>query len=303
MAPEDGPSALFYRGKVNGLAGESNAGKSWTGLMVASQEIAKGHSVVFLDLEADPVSITERLLGMGADPGAVTAQFVYLSPRERLSPDSMAGLMGLIDELQPTLVVVDSTGESVSLEGMRPNDDDEIARWFRLLPRPLAEHPAEPAVVLLDHMAKVDGGMWPIGSQRKRASIQGAQYIQSVSRESAFSKDKSGYAVIKVAKDRHGTRAQHDTAAYLMVSPGPDGTSIDLTSGASVTQSAPGASGVDQAERLLERLGLADYAGQGHAWEFVKQKTTEEDRPNKRDVQEAQSRRKERAAEQAGEPR
>ena len=37
-------------------------------------------------------------------------------------------LLAILDRLAPSLVVIDSVGEALSLEGMRPNEDDEVAR-------------------------------------------------------------------------------------------------------------------------------------------------------------------------------
>jgi hypothetical protein len=55
----------------------------------------------------------------------------------------------------------------MALDGAKPNDDD-TARWFRGLP---AAARLGPAVVVIDHVVKSDeGGLWPIGSQRKAGS-------------------------------------------------------------------------------------------------------------------------------------
>lgn len=296
LAPEDGPGALLYRGKVNGLAGESNAGKSWTALVIARQELESGEGVLYLDLEDDGVAMTDRLLQMGADLDQVAERFAYVNPGTRFDTDARAALLAILDRLAPSLVVIDSVGEALSLEGMRPNEDDEVARWFRLLPRWLAGHACEPAVLVLDHVPKVDGGLWPIGSQRKRAAVTGAQYMQE--RRAPFSQRRAGYSVLKVAKDRHGAYGTGDTAAHLVVTPGEDGVTVDLVSGTPSAQALTTADPVDRAVAALDRWEYACERSVRGAWEYLTDRIPPgSERPRKSDVEKAQKLRQERVAE------
>lgn len=295
LAPEDGPGALLYRGKVNGLAGESNAGKSWTALVIARQELESGEGVLYLDLEDDGVAMTDRLLQMGADLDQVAERFAYVNPGTRFDADARAALLAILDRLAPSLVVIDSVGEALSLEGMRPNEDDEVARWFRLLPRWLAGHACEPAVLVLDHVPKVDGGLWPIGSQRKRAAVTGAQYMQE--RRAPFSQRRAGYSALKVAKDRHGAYGTGETAAHLVVTPREDGVTVDLVSGTPSAQALTTADPVDRAVAALDRWEYACERSVRGAWEYLTDRIPPgSERPRKSDVEKAQKLRQERVA-------
>lgn len=227
----DGGSALFYRGKVNGLAGESGGGKTWTALHVAQQALDGGVPVVYVDHEDDAAGIVGRLLDLGTDPDAVVDLFAYLNPTEKPTLLDLQALAELVAELKPDLVVVDSTGEGLALEGANPNADEEVAAWFLRVPRRLAmvDYGGQPgpAVVVLDHVIKSDdGGLWPIGSQRKRAAITGAQYMQRTVKP--FSKDEAGRAVLICAKDRHGCYRAGQRVAELHVTPTPEGPAIAL---------------------------------------------------------------------------
>lgn len=207
---------LFYPRKVNGVAGASNCGKTWTALLASVQEIEAGRHVVYVDLEDDAAGVLERLLDLGADPAVILARFHYVHPDEPYGESAQKRLTELVEGYCATLVVVDSTGESLALDRARPNDDDDVARWFRRFPSRIAS--MGPAVVVLDHMTKADdGGLWPIGSQRKRAAITGAQYIQST--VSGFSKDTAGRAKLVCAKDRHGNYRPGQRVADLVVTP------------------------------------------------------------------------------------
>lgn len=211
---------LFYRGKVNGVAGASGSGKSWTALVAAAQRMQAGEHVVYVDLEDDAAGVVARLLDLGVAPELLHgpgARFHYLSPNEAYSTFAAAHVEALVVSLPATLVVIDSTGESMALDGAKPNDDDDVARWFRRLPTRLAR--LGPAVVVLDHVVKAeDGGLWPIGSQRKRAAVSGAQYMQSLVKP--FDQDTEGWSKLVCAKDRHGNYRQGAKVAELHVTPG-----------------------------------------------------------------------------------
>lgn len=228
---DDEKRFLLYRGKVNGVAGESGCGKTWTGLKICAQEITQGRPAVYVDLEDDHISVVTRLLAMGADPDDVLLHFHYVSPVEWMRDPDWDDLSALLDEVSPSLVVVDSVGEGLSMAGANPNADEEVALWFRKLPRRLSRHQTAPAVLVLDHTTKAaSDGLWPIGSQRKRAAITGVQYMQRMLRP--FKRGKAGSAVLVCAKDRLGNYAIGEKVAELHLAPtgDADGVGIDLVS-------------------------------------------------------------------------
>lgn len=221
----DDAAALLYAGKVNSLFGESGCGKTWTALAIAEQVLAAGDSVMFLDLEDDATGVIGRLLDLGADPGAILARFAYVAPESKLTPAAAADLDATLLRLTPALVVIDSTGESIALEGLKPNDDDQVAVWFRKLPAAIAKQ--GPAVLVLDHVVKADAeALWPAGSQRKRAAVSGAAYAQVMVKP--FSRDTAGLAKLVCAKDRHGSYRFRQKVAELHVSPAAEGVTVTL---------------------------------------------------------------------------
>lgn len=247
-----GSGCLFYAGRINSVHGDSTAGKTWTALVTVRQELARGETVVYVDLEDSGAGVASRLLlDLGVPADQVRERFVYLHPDEPLTPPAAAGLAALLDERRPSLVVVDSTGEALAIEGANPNADEEVARWFRLLPRLAVRCGA--AVLLLDHATKAgDNDLWPIGSQRKRAAITGAAYRQKVA--TAFGRDQDGKAVLVCAKDRHGNYPIGRRVAALRVSSG----EIDLAA-----EAVGGPAGDFQPTGLMERVSrwLEEQAG------------------------------------------
>jgi hypothetical protein len=222
-----GQGCLFYAGRVNGVHGDSNGGKSWTALIVAAQEINAGNAVVYVDLEDDAQGVLSRLIhDLGVDPQVVQERFVYLRPGQPFTPSAVPGFKALLARVRPSLVVLDSTGEALAVSGINPNADDEVARWFTLMPSVAAD--AGACVLLIDHATKATTNeLWPIGSQRKKAAITGAAYLQK--NVAPFSRTQEGHSVLKCAKDRHGNYALKQEVAMLVASfgsltlrPGPD---------------------------------------------------------------------------------
>lgn len=193
---------LFYRGRVNGLYGEPNKGKTWVALAIVAEVLDDGGAVGWIDLEEPAAGIVGRLLDIGV-PGAVIAErFAHFAPEETIR--HAAAMQEALDELGPDLVVIDSTGEALALEGYGPNNDDEVATWFRHWPRWLAARPSAPGVVVIDHVVKDEHsrGLWPGGSQRKKAAINGAAFMATPIRE--LGRGVEGRLKLVTSKDRHG---------------------------------------------------------------------------------------------------
>ena len=218
--------ALLYRGRINALIGESGSGKSWVSQAAICQAISIGETVIVIDLEDHKGSYVARLLALGLTAEQVRNGLHYISPEQALSPRSGVYLAELVTSRNVGLVVIDSTGESMAIENVRPNDDDEVARWFRMLPRAIAG--LGPAVLLLDHLPKASDAPagFAIGSQRKRAAIDGAMYRVEVG--VAPVKGKTGRLKLVCAKDRAGNWQHGTTVAEVTIVDGPGCTNVAL---------------------------------------------------------------------------
>ena len=242
--PRPTVGGLWYAGRVNGLAGESGCGKSWTMLESCAIELKKGESAVYIDMEDSAIGIVQRLLDMGvpADVIADPTRFVYIHPDEAFRDDVRTDLWEILDRVQPTLVVLDSTGESLAHEGIDPNADDGVTQWFQLVPRAIAQR--GPAVVLIDHLPKSDSSAKsPIGSQRKKAATDGVLLIQTVKSGMHFSKGRAGLAELTCVKDRNGHFTTGEKVMQLVVNPEPargeGGVEVSLVELNSDTEFAP----------------------------------------------------------------
>jgi hypothetical protein len=207
--------ALIYPERVNALNGESGSGKSWVALQTAAETIQTGGHVIYIDLEDHATNIVARLLALGATRDELRRGLTYIRPEARLGPDAETHLRRIIEARGTTLVVIDSIGELMALEGCKPNDDDAVATLYRRIPRMIAR--LGPAVLVIDHVPKDNerSPLYGIGSQRKRAAIDGASYM--VEQVKAFSADRDGKIKLITAKDRNGNFATGTVAAEINV--------------------------------------------------------------------------------------
>lgn len=218
--PQPTVAGWLYARAVNGLAGESGSGKTWTALVSVALELRAGNPVVYVDFEDGPIGIVGRLLALGVPADVIAELFIYVRPDEAFRDDVRAGFWQMLDTTRPTLVIIDSTGESMAIEGVDPNSDDGVARWFRSVATAIADR--GPAVLLLDHLPKSDNAASsPIGSQRKRAAVSGVQVIQTVAKSMSFAKGRAGEAKLVCTKDRHGNFVTGEVVMRLIVNPEP----------------------------------------------------------------------------------
>lgn len=239
---EDGVG-LLYPGMTHSLHGESESGKSMVAQAEAVFQAEAGNRVLYLDYEADPGSVVERLRLMGLTRDGLGC-IDYLRPEVDFgSSESTQSAFDVLMGQRYGLAVIDGVTEALlqapvkarSTGGLGGNDD--VAAWHNRLPRLIAERTGA-AVVQIDHVAKgPDGGRFAIGGQAKMASITGAAYLCMP--VSPLGRGQVGELALYVAKDRHG---------YVRPRSGPmdknrlqltASVSVDGTDGLQVTLSQP----------------------------------------------------------------
>lgn len=192
---------LFYPGRMNSVASESEAGKTWFALIACLQELNDGNHVLYLDFEDDAGGVVGRLLCLGANPAVVLERFHYVRPENSPSDIDLIDLAAILDH-EPTLAVVDGVTEGMSLFGLELKDNTDIAKFGRQLLRPLMNSGA--AVVTLDHVVKSSEqrGRYSIGGVHKLNGLNGVMYMLENRRP--FGIGVTGKSTIRVAKDRPG---------------------------------------------------------------------------------------------------
>ncbi|MFF5004107.1 hypothetical protein ACFY3G_14830 [Streptomyces phaeochromogenes] len=198
-ARDDGVG-LFYPGRVNGIQGESEAGKSWVALISCLVEINRGNHVFYLDFEDSEEGVIGRLLLIGGIPEVIAERFHYVRPGGAPSPMLLKAFVSRVREFEATLVVVDGVTEAMTMMGLELKENTDIAKFGRMLLRPLADTGA--AVVPLDHVVKSSEsrGRYSLGGVHKLNAVDGVQYMLEAVRP--FGINTEGRSRLRVAKDR-----------------------------------------------------------------------------------------------------
>lgn len=220
--------ALFYPGRINALFGDSGGGKTWVALAAIREVLERGEFAVLVDYEDHPAAAVARLEALGCSRASILRGLIYVQPQERWNLVAESNLIEGLAGRPVALAAIDSTGEGMALDGVNPNADDEVARWFRGAARTLAGLGA--AVVLIDHVPKQQQSGrntdFASGSQRKRAAVNGAAYFLEVL--SAPSRDQDGSFKLVTRKCRFGWR-KHGTVACLVEMKNAEDGTIDFT--------------------------------------------------------------------------
>lgn len=223
-AVDNSDIALFLPGRLSTLFGESGGGKTFFMLHVMKEEIDKGHDVVYVDYEDAAETAIHRLHQLGASNEEILRHLIYIQPREKWCPQAEKDLTQRLSGRDVRLVVVDSVGESIAVEGYNPNADDEVARWFSGAARYFTKEIGA-AVVLLDHVTKANtrnrDNDYAAGSLRKRAAIDGAAYSLHVITPASRTSD--GEFEFITRKCRNGWRTNGHIAASVRMVNGANG--------------------------------------------------------------------------------
>lgn len=207
VGSRDDGIGMFYPGRVNGIQGESEAGKSWVALVSCLVEINRGNRVVYMDFEDSEEGVVSRLLLIGATPQDIAERFLYVRPGTTPAPAALRAFIARIGDLQPSLVVVDGVTEAMVMLGLELKENTEIAKFGRMLLRPLADTGA--AVVPLDHVVKAteSRGRYALGGVHKLNAVDGVQYMLEAVRP--FGINTEGRSRLRIAKDRPAQIRKH----------------------------------------------------------------------------------------------
>lgn len=193
---------LFYEGKVNWLFGDSETGKTWIALAAIVQVIRGGGSGWFVDLDHNTAAaIVRRLadLGLSAEDLGSPDRFRYAEPQDN------QGLLTVLAEAKrgaPTLVVLDSMGEVLSMLGANPNSDEDVTGVHTHLLKPFSQ--AGACVIVIDHLSRgsESRAQGATGTIAKKRMVSGSSLRVSAVRR--FAPGQGGTARLSVHKDRHG---------------------------------------------------------------------------------------------------
>lgn len=197
---DDGP-AMFYAGRVNGLIGESESGKTWVALHAASQELNQNRPVIYLDFEDSASGIINRLRTIGCTDTNLN-NLTYISPDETLSATAKRDLGETLGNSDALLVILDGFNAAMTLMGLDINSNNDATHFAQQLLKPIAATGA--CVIYVDHVPKSREarGKGGIGAQAKRAMTTGCALTVTVTEP--FGEGQAGRLHLTVDKDRPG---------------------------------------------------------------------------------------------------
>lgn len=247
--------ALLHADRLNGIHGDSGAGKSWL-IALAVRELARsGRRAVVVDLEDTPDPLIERLRQIGTTDAEILGALVYVNPDASFVRGGGERLVEVARRHAVAHVFVDSLGEAFALDGIDENSDAEVAPWLARVVRRII-HATGAGVTLIDHVTKtLDNPLHPSGSKRKRAAITGTSWL-TVPLE-PFTIDQGGTVALRCGKDRHGHYRRGDTVAHLVMSALSDaGTSeLELVAPAEEESSSASRDPLDVIVEVLDTYG------------------------------------------------
>lgn len=193
--------ALFYAGKVNGLIGESESGKTWVALGVVMRALRQQQTVAYFDFEDTASGIVSRLRLLGATDDNLQLLH-YINPDQGLDKIAIGDLRDFLGDTQPAVAIVDGFNAAMTLLGLDLMSNTDATKFSQMLLKPLTKTGA--SVIYVDHVPKSveNRGKGGIGAQAKRAMTTGcAILVESVE---PFGRGQDGRIRLSVDKDRPG---------------------------------------------------------------------------------------------------
>lgn len=206
-------TALFYAGRVNGLFGDPECGKTWIALIAGIEAMNQGHTFAMVDVDHNGQDHTAaRLLLLGARPEHIADPdaFRYYEPQDA---DELRAAVVDITALAPAVVVLDSLGEMLPMLGVKSIDNDEITAALRTIAMPPAK--AGSCVIHIDHLPKsveARSTGYAIGGTAKKRATDGA-YLRVEARQQPVP-GGVGRATLRIEKDRTGALRKSSGGGY-----------------------------------------------------------------------------------------
>ncbi|WP_164700878.1 AAA family ATPase [Modestobacter sp. KNN46-3] len=224
--------ALLYRGKSNGISGESGKGKSTIAKMAVHQEAVGGRCALFIDREKDVANFCETMVEFGDLTDEQMARVFYWNPTKSTA-ELMPVILGFAKKYGIDLVVIDSVSRDLIKFSptSNENDNNDVRRWYDACVDPLVRFGLTP--FLIDHVTKPQDGpggpkesLYAKGAAAKREVITGhAMMTRSVV---PFARGVAGWSKVVCAKDNNGTFAEGSVVAEFHATPGAGRTVFEL---------------------------------------------------------------------------
>jgi len=206
-------NALFYAGKINGLFGDPECGKTWLAQAAIVEHLNNGGTAAMIDVDHNgPDHTAARLLLLGAHPNHIadTTHFRYYEPDDG---DQLRAAINHLTTSPADIVLIDSLGETLPLLGANANDGDEVTAAIRATAVPLADTGS--CVITIDHLPKSTEARttgYAIGSIAKKRMMRGS-YLR-VDAITQPAPGQTGRIALRIEKDTAGKLRQNSHSGY-----------------------------------------------------------------------------------------
>jgi hypothetical protein len=196
--PRDDGQCLVYAGRPHIFYGQSESLKTWCALLACKSFLEAGLAVVYVDLENSEAQFVDWSRFVGIQNGYIGNALTYIHPMQKLEGNAVLDFTKELEDAQPALVVLDGVSELYALQDWNINDATDAANFHRTF---AFHRRGEVASIAIDHTAK-DAGRGVLGSQHKRAGLDGAEFEFTAVQHGG--RGKEGVSKVRVTKDRHG---------------------------------------------------------------------------------------------------
>lgn len=206
-------TALFYKGRHNGVFGDPEGGKTWLAQVAGVEALEAGETFAMIDVDhngQDHTAARLALLGVPWETIADPTRFRYYEPEDA---DQLRAAVTDITNLAPAVVVIDSLGEILPMLGVKSVDNDEITAALRTIVMPPAK--AGSCVISVDHLPKSAEARttgFAIGGTAKKRAVDGA-YLR-VEAKVKPAPESVGRIMLRIEKDRTGELRRTSGGGY-----------------------------------------------------------------------------------------
>lgn len=191
--PDELVSGLVYRQGIHSIYSPGGTGKTIIALWIALQTVKQGLDVIYVDEENGRHHVAELLEAYGAEPEMIDKHLHYAEYPGLTSQETLRWRK-TVEAMQPSLAVFDSFADMLALEGLDENSSVHVTKWMKDFAEPVKQSGG--AVLILDHINKVNSGKGARGSTAKLAAVDvawkldGKQFDRHTTAEITITKDK-----------------------------------------------------------------------------------------------------------------
>lgn len=169
-------------------------GKSWLALWLIKNVMQQDRRAIFFDMENGKRIIADRLRDLGINSADEYLHYFYI-PSMDVSEGSRGEYAGLLEDVEPSLIVFDSWVGCLGACGLDENSNNDVEQWSTIY---VNEAKARGCTVLiLDHVPHE--GNRSRGATRKKDLVDVQWNLKKVDK---FDRSTVGYVELRKEKDR-----------------------------------------------------------------------------------------------------